>query len=213
MKCPHCFVEIHEDFQVQRLGNDSDGTWGMCYMICPNKICGKLIVKLVRCTFDENSPYDAPRIKKIFEGYFVKPRFSSIPPVPEEVDLKFAKDYNEAYSIISISPQASAALSRRCLQNILREKANVKHDNLYNEIQEVVNSKNVPSYLSENIDKIRIIGNYAAHPQKSKTTGLIIEVEPSEAEYTLYLINLLFDFYFVMPAKSLEIDNALNEKK
>jgi hypothetical protein len=43
--------------------------------------------------------------------------------LPSEVPPEFANDYKEACLIIANSPKASAALSRRCLQNILREKA------------------------------------------------------------------------------------------
>ena len=36
---------------------------------------------------------------------------------------------------------------------------------------------------------------------KSKTTGEIVEVEPSEAEWKLDVIEMLFDFLFVQPKK------------
>jgi hypothetical protein len=36
-----------------------------------------------------------------------------------------------------------------------------------------------------NIDAIRNVGNFAAHPLKSTNTGLILDVEPSEAEWPL----------------------------
>jgi hypothetical protein len=43
-------------------------------------------------------------------------------PAPIEVPKEFADDYNEACLILEDSPKSSAALSRRCLQHILREK-------------------------------------------------------------------------------------------
>jgi len=41
-------------------------------------------------------------------------------PVPSEVPPEIPPDYVEACNVLPISPKASAALSRRCLQNMLR---------------------------------------------------------------------------------------------
>lgn len=95
---------------------------------------------------------------------------------------------------------ASAALSRRCLQHLLREKAGVKKGDLTNEIQQVIDSGKLPSHLADAIDAIRNIGNFAAHPVKSTASGEILPVEPGEAEWTLDVLDGLFDFYYVQPA-------------
>jgi len=85
-----------------------------------------------------------------------------------EVTKIFAEDYIEACLVISDSPKASAALSKRCLQNILREVAKVKPGNLYNEIQQVIDSGNLPSYIVDAIDAVRNIGNLLHTPLKVK---------------------------------------------
>ena len=54
---------------------------------------------------------------------------------------------------------------------------------MINQIQEVIDSKKLPSHLKEQIDAIRNIGNFAAHASKSKSTGTIVDVEPSEADW------------------------------
>src|SRR2546426_11557618 len=41
--------------------------------------------------------------------------------LPNEVPEEYAADYREACNVLADSPKASAALSRRCLQRILRE--------------------------------------------------------------------------------------------
>ena len=98
------------------------------------------------------------------------------------------------------SPKASAALSRRGLQRLLREKTGVKPTDLANEIQQVLDSGVLPLRLAESIDAVRIIGHFATHPIKSKSTGEIIEVEAGEAEWLLDTLGGLFDFYFVQAA-------------
>ena len=106
-------------------------------------------------------------------------------PIPPGVDEEFADDFREACLVIGDSEKASAALSRRCLQNLLREKAKTKAKNLAEQIQEVLNSGKLPSHLADAIDGVRVIGNFAAHPIKRTHTGEVIEVEPGEAEWLL----------------------------
>ena len=110
------------------------------------------------------------------------------------------------------SPKASAALSRRCLQNLLRDHAHVKPGNLDNEIQQLLDYSKLPSHLAEAIYAIRVVGNFSAHPIKSTNSGEIIDVEPGEAEWLLDTPEGLFDFYFVQPAILKRKKDALNEK-
>jgi hypothetical protein len=138
------------------------------------------------------------------------PRGTTRPPPPPEVPNPFAQDYKEACAVLADSPKASAALSRRCLQAILREKAGVKHSNLNNEIDEAM--RELPRYLSGAIDAVRNVGNFASHPMKSQSTGEVVEVEPGEAEWLLDVLEGLFAFYFVEPAALEEKRDALNSK-
>jgi hypothetical protein len=133
-------------------------------------------------------------------------------PASIDVPRPIAEDYNEACQVLADSPKASAALSRRCLQAILREYAKVKAQDLSKEIDELLASKQLPTYLANDIDAIRHYGNFAAHPIKSASSGEIVPVEPGEAEWQLDLLDSLFDFYFVRPAESKRKRDALNAK-
>ena len=210
MKCPHCRVEFHDVPKPTYIGTDSDGDWILVRTNCP--ACKRMILEL------QNGPnmYDSRAghfyLVNARKAFFVHPKSSLRPPCPSEVPKKFSEDYTEACLVISDSPKASAALSRRCLQSILREIAKAKHDNLYNEIQEVIDSKALPSHIVEVIDAVRNIGNFAAHPLKSEKTGEILPVEPVEAEWNLDVIEALFDFYFVQPAVVRKKRAALDKK-
>ena len=46
MKCPHCLVEINENFTFNFIGSDKDGNFSVSKMNCPNPKCNKLIVRL-----------------------------------------------------------------------------------------------------------------------------------------------------------------------
>ena len=133
-------------------------------------------------------------------------------PVPPEVEKEFADDFREACLVFADSQKASAALSRRCLQNLLQVKAGVKGNILAQQIQQVIDSGQLPSHLADAIDSIRNVGNFAAHPINSVHTGEIIDVEPGDAEWLLDTLELLFDFYCVQPAKSAAKRAALNKK-
>jgi hypothetical protein len=212
MKCPHCRIEVNENFHENYLGNDSQGHWSLFKMKCPNPKCQKFIIELA-----SGNPREAYRqgivgIEKIKYRITVNPLTSSRAPVPPEVDEKFASDYKESCLILTFSPKASAALSRRCLQNILRDKAGVKKSDLSKEIQQLIDSNSIPSHIAESIDAVRNIGNFAAHPIKSTSTGEIVEIETGEAEWLLDVLEALFDFYFVQPAIFKAKKNALNKK-
>ena len=127
---------------------------------------------------------------------------------PNEVPEPIRNDFEEASVVIIVSEKASAAISRRCLDAVLQDKnysgdLNTKIDNAM---------KDLPQYLSENIDTIRQVGNFAAHTIKSKESGAIVDVEPDEAEFLLDVLEQLFDFYYVQPSKSKGIREKINKK-
>jgi hypothetical protein len=140
------------------------------------------------------------------------PKGVSRAPISKYVPDMFAEDYKEACLVLADSPKASAALSRRCLQLILRDVAKVKPQDLSKEIQEVLSSKVLPTHLADAIDAVRNIGNFAAHPLKSTSSGEVLPVEPGEAEWSLDVLEGLFDFYFVQPATLKAKKAALDQK-
>ncbi|NJL28140.1 MAG: DUF4145 domain-containing protein [Thermoanaerobaculia bacterium] len=141
----------------------------------------------------------------------IYPRTGGQAPAPPEVPSEIAKDFNEACVVLNDSAQASGALSRRCLQHVLAERGVSTSDNLNRAIEDALAS-HLPSHIAHDLDAIRNIGNFAAHPQKSVSTGAILPVEPHEAEWNLHVLEMLFDFYYVQPAKSAARRVALNKK-
>jgi hypothetical protein len=135
--------------------------------------------------------------------------------VPTDVPAPIAQDYIEACSVLPVSAKASAALSRRCLQHILRSHGYKARD-LASEIDLLLNEtdplKALPMRLRETIDAIRNFGNFAAHPNENKTTLEIIDVEPHEAEWCLEVIEELFEHFYMGPAIAAAKKAALNAK-
>jgi len=207
MKCPHCLVEFHDRKNEIEIDNDSDGIWRISKEKCPScnrlilvLLCKKAIHKAGYVDFEER------------ENYLIRPRATSRHPLSSDVPGDLANDYKEACLVFADSPKACAALGRRCLQHLLRKYAGVKPTDLSKEIDEILTRQTLPTHLSDSIDAIRHIGNFAAHPLKSTSSGEIIDVEPGEAEWTLDVLEGLFDFYFVQPAITKAKRAALDAK-
>jgi hypothetical protein len=201
MKCPHCLIDFHDEWnQVLFPGNyDADRLDGVTYTRCP--ACNRFTYKLV--VVGQNG-----RVA----GAMVWPKQPARAKLAAVVDERFAGDYREACSVLADSAKASAALSRRCLQNLLREKAGVKKGSLNDEIEEVINSRQLGSVLADSLHGVRVIGNFAAHPMKSTNTAEVIDVEPGEAEWLLDTLERLFDFYFIEPERIEKRRQEVNAK-
>lgn len=132
------------------------------------------------------------------------------PAAPNDVPDHMRSDYDEASIVLPFSAKASAALSRRCLQSVLAEAGQTQSKDLDKQIVEVLSK--LPSFIAKNLDAVRNIGNFAAHPQKSINTGAILDVEPGEAEWNLDVLDALFDFYYVRP-KQEEMKRAALDAK
>ena len=229
MKCPHCLENFYvgerttwgyggpSEKGIMHLGSDPDGHWWIETVQCPNPACGRVVLSIINCEGTQRDP-KYPQSSFLMPAgderiVHVRPKATNRPPIPVEVPDDFAEDYREACLVLADSPKASAALSRRCLQHILREKAGVKNMNdLAKAIQEVLDNPAVPPDVSTTLDMVRNIGNFSAHPNKSLRTGEIVDVEPMEAEWCLDTIEILFDFYFVRPTDIETRKRAGNEK-
>jgi len=213
MKCPHCLEAFfekweHLSFTGRNFIEDERDFWAIRFCQCPS--CKRIVIQLGKTR--GKKIVSSTRLPAWDNWILVQPKVISRAPLPSEVPPEFANDYKEACLTIADSPKASAALSRRCLQNLLKEKAGTTKSNLADQIQQAIDSKQLPSYLSEALDAVRNIGNFAAHPMKSKSTGEIVEVEPGEAEWNLDTLEGLFDFYFVQPETLKKKREKLNQK-
>lgn len=113
---------------------------------------------------------------------------------PSYVPEQIKQDYEEAYAILNLSPKASATLSRRCLQGMIRDFWDV-HDkgNLCCEIDAI--SDKISSSARRALDATRKIGNIGAHMEQD--VDRILDIDPSEAETLLKLIEFLIQEWYI----------------
>lgn len=209
MKCPYCSTSFHSAWGVLKIGETyAQGgvhqIWYAAKQQCPD--CKGVIVAI------RNLPHETLAGLAPWEDRdIVLPRERYLAEIPPEIPTSIARDYREARAVLPVSPQASAALSRRCLQQLLEERGVSNKHELSKAIDDAL-ATGLPSHIAEDLDAIREVGNFAAHPQKSQHSGEILPVEPHEAEWTLEVLGQLFDHYYVKPARAAERRAAFNAK-
>lgn len=112
---------------------------------------------------------------------------------PSYIPKAILDDYQEACLIRDLSPKASATLSRRCLQGIIRDFHNIKETHLATAINKL-NGK-IDPLIWRAIDAVRSIGNIGAHMEED--INLIIDVEPQEASALIGLIEMLLKDWYI----------------
>jgi hypothetical protein len=174
---------------------------------CPNEECGRVIVLMSFGWWQYyGDEFDVSKTQILY------PENSASRQIPYEVPNTIRELFGKAERVLPISPEASAALSRRILQQIFHDYLSIKKKDLNQEIDIFLASPGVPSYLRKSVDGIRAIGNYGTHPIKYQNSNEIVDVEAGEAELSLDTLESLFDFVFVQPKKLEEQLNKINAK-
>lgn len=122
----------------------------------------------------------------------IRPR-SAAKQFPEYIPQQIREDYEEACAILYLSPKASATLSRRCLQGMIRDYWGIVHNRLYDEVS-ALKDKIQPDLWTA-IDGLRQLGNIGAHMEKD--TDLIVDIDPGEADKLIQLIELLMKEWYI----------------
>lgn len=151
---------------------------------------------------------DNPAVEQVFP---MKPD-SNAKPQPDYIPTFLIEDYQEACRIKNLSPKASAALCRRCLQGMIRDFFGVCKETLFQEISAIKDRCDPDVWQS--MDAIREVGNIGAHMQKD--VNLIIDVDEEEAQILIDLIEQLFEDWYVTKHKrqaKLDAANKLKDAK
>ena len=208
MDCPHCGIAFHDSWNAAPTLKDHGISWSAVSTVCPS--CKNPTIEFTTSLIYAHA--EVPTVPKSVRAY---PAYSFRKPIPKEVPAELKSDYEEACAVLSVSHKASAALSRRCLQAILRGQGYMQKD-LAQQIDAVLNEKDatkaIPTALRQTMDAIRNFGNFSAHPVTDQTTLQIIAVEPNEAEWCLDILEEMSDHYYVRPALAAERKAALDAK-
>ncbi|MDR4499016.1 MAG: DUF4145 domain-containing protein [Candidatus Scalindua sp.] len=155
-------------------------------IVCPNPECRMQTISL---TIKKTNEYHHDH--ETLYHWNLLPE-SAAKPFPDYIPQQIRNDYEEACLIQDKSPKASATLSRRCLQGIIRDFWGIKKGRLVDEINELQDK--IDPITWDAINSVRHVGNIGAHMKKD--VNLIIDVEPEEAGLLIWLIEtLLTDWY------------------
>ena len=198
--CPHC--EHAVTISDSRYSLESHTLWientmARCtlrtlFIVCPNPQCQKFTLTAALHESQRNQQGGAERIgKKLQEWPLIPPSASK--HFPDYVPQPIREDYGEACLIRDLSPKASATLSRRCLQGILRDFWNVKPGRLVDEIEQVKSKIDPLTWAA--IEAVRTLGNIGAHMEKD--INVIVDVDPDEARLLIGLVETLLKEWYV----------------
>ncbi len=106
--------------------------------------------------------------------------------------------YREAASIENLSPNGSAFLARRILEQSLREHLRKPRAKLVDLIGDFLEHEVASDTLHRRMHDVREFGNIAAHPSRDQQGEWTI-VDAAEASYTLDVVAELLDHLYVRP--------------
>ena len=92
----------------------------------------------------------------------IYPLNGTAPPPNPDLPDEIRKDYEEASSILELSPRGAAALIRLCIQK-LRKHLGQSGENINNYIAALV-KVGLDQRIQKALDAVRVIGNNAVHP-------------------------------------------------
>jgi hypothetical protein len=164
-------------------------------IVCPNPECQEYEIRATLFKTKEGYDNQGVKYRKLADGLLdwkLKPKSGAKPFLPY-IPKPILDDYNEARLILNDSPKASATLSRRCLQGMIRDFWGISKARLIDEI-EVLQGKIDPTTWGA-IDAVRSVGNIGAHMEKD--INLIVDVDPEEAQQLIGLIEFLLKDWYV----------------
>lgn len=124
------------------------------------------------------------------------------PDLPEDI----TKDYEEARSILELSPRGAAALLRLCIQKLCKELGE-PGKNIDTDIASLV-AKGLNPLVQKSLDSVRVIGNESVHPGE-----LDLRDNPDIAKKLFKLVNAITDQMISHPKTVEEIYGKIPEGK
>lgn len=161
---------------------------------CPNPNCRELSIDLVIRNFSHPAQRQM-QWGSIVHQHRLWPE-GKVMPLPVSIPEAIQKTYREAVLVLPVSGAASAALSRRCLQGIVRDYFEIpqnRRGDLGAELSFVKDKIN--SQVWDDIQAVRGVGDIGAHMDKN--VDVIIDVDPNEAALLIGLIEELFKVWYI----------------
>lgn len=160
------------------------------FVVCPNSRCGQFSLNASLHTLEiaGNRAYTGKHLKT----WALVPT-SQARSFPVALPERVIEDYREACLTLELSPKVSAALSRRCLSEILRDFWRVQPGALNDEFRQIKGTADPLTW--EAIESVRKSGMIGARMESEGAE--IRETEPGEAKLLIGLIETLIQDWYV----------------
>lgn len=228
-QCPYCqrhqvvSENTRKNSQVSLVGaasapDDTDALLAITSIVCANVECKR---RTIGVSLHSRNPAQQGVVGALRQRWMLRPA-STAKPQPPYIPAPITEDYAEACAIRDLSPKASAALSRRCLQGMIRDFCKISKNRLIDEINELksrIENGTAPSGVAADtmdaIDAVRSVGNIGAHMEKD--INVIVDIDPGEAQSLIGLIEILLEEWYVARHTRLEklekLKNIAGQKK
>lgn len=170
------FRDVNDNSPID---NPYDSTIELSFYCCPS--CGQYSISAKGL---------GPKVKSI--ALPLQPNSKAL-QFPDYIPQPIRQDYEEACAIVNLSPKASATLSRRCLQGMIRDYWGICKKTLNAEISELQNKITPDLWCA--LDSLRQLGNIGAHMESDINT--IVDIDPGEADNLIKLIELLMKEWYI----------------
>ncbi len=197
--CPHCsrITTINTDdcteTDSELLLSNRDGYRGLHvqWIVCPSVLCSKLSLYVIMYELKKIPNHRWENGEELKQWTLIPDTNAKI--FPNYIPEPLLEDYQEAYSIMELSPKSAATLARRCIQGMIRDFWGIKKSRLIDEIGALKDK--IDPLVWDSIEAVRKVGNISAHMEKD--INVIIDVEPKEAKLLIQLVEMLFVEWYV----------------
>lgn len=204
--CKYCghhstIMDVNYDEKSSALKVDNDNEFayvlGAKMIKCPNSKCGGVTLSVSLNIGERKRTPNGAVYQKVsaVDSWALLPK-SRARVFPMYIPEEIRKNYEEACLILRDSPKASATMSRRALQGMIRDFWDIpdnRRGNLGAEINYIKEKLDASTY--DMIRAVREVGDIGAHMEKSVDT--IVDVEPEEADLLVSLIESLIEDWYV----------------
>lgn len=206
LNCPHCTVLALFNFSMPKAASNIEIREAQC------QGCGGVIVQIRNVSYElaPKSPFGGLKSTKNSQAWeIVWPRervICSDVRIPGEIK----EDLNKACTIVDISADAAAGLTRRALERLLRKYLNLKGkdlDTLITGSKEILHPR-----IFAVLDAVRKTGNFGAHLKEDAQTQEIFYVEQEEALMALKAVLSLAVEWFVHRTEAEEFLQNIESK-
>ena len=164
----------------------------------------KIMVSYMLCHIFVSSCINCNKISIWIGRKLVYPQKHDAPPANPDLPDGIREDYDEASSILNLSPRGAAALLRLAIQKLCKELGETGK-NINNDIGALV-SKGLSQDIQRALDTVRVIGNNAVHPGQ-----IDLRDDRATAHSLFAFVNLIADKMISEPKRIKEAYKGLPE--